>query len=75
MWAKNHTLKNLKGIIQIMFSNYKGIKLEIIKDSWKIPRYLEIKQLNSKYLGERRNLKRNKTNFQLNENEIQVIKK
>ena len=56
-WNIKHTLTNLKkkkkkknGIIHHLLSDHIGIKLEINyqKYSWKIPKYLDIKQLTSK---------------------------
>ena len=35
-------------IIQYLLSDHSGIKLEIITDSWQIPKYLEFKQHTSK---------------------------
>lgn len=58
-----------------MFSDHKGIKLEINnKDHWKIPKSMEVKHLSKKHIHQRRSLKRNFKIFELNKMKTQLRK-
>ena len=71
-------LNNLKRveIIQCVFSDHRGIKLEFSKRiPGKSPNKLAAKRHSSKHMGQRRNLKRNQKYFELKRNETQLIKR